>query len=149
MSIKESALSAITSISNGDFVRVVTSSGASRRITVANLANVINSKSDLSSSFSNSISTVPDSVSIIKNGNVAHVVLQYPSVSINNDTQIGTLPASVKSSSITVFKVIDRTTGAPIAGTCWTNARVNAIRYYGANISSTRIMIEGIVSLDT
>lgn len=41
MSIKESALSAITSISNSDFVRVVTSAGASRRITVSNLAKQI------------------------------------------------------------------------------------------------------------
>lgn len=41
MSIKESALSAITSISNSDFVRAVTSAGASRRITVSNLAKQI------------------------------------------------------------------------------------------------------------
>ena len=41
MSIKESALTAITAISNSDFVRAVTSVGASRRITVANLAKQI------------------------------------------------------------------------------------------------------------
>lgn len=41
MSIKESALTAITAISNSDFVRAVTSAGASRRITVANLAKQI------------------------------------------------------------------------------------------------------------
>ncbi len=41
MSIKESALSAITSISNSDFVRVVTSAGASRRITLNNLSKAI------------------------------------------------------------------------------------------------------------
>lgn len=41
MSIKESALSAITSITQSDFVRAVTSAGASRRITVANLAKAI------------------------------------------------------------------------------------------------------------
>lgn len=37
MSIKESALTAVTSIASGDFIRVVTSSGASRRIALANL----------------------------------------------------------------------------------------------------------------
>lgn len=41
MSIKESALTAITSIAQGDFVRAVTSAGASRRVTVSNLAKAI------------------------------------------------------------------------------------------------------------
>lgn len=41
MSIKESALSAITSITQSDFIRAVTSAGASRRLTVANLAKAI------------------------------------------------------------------------------------------------------------
>lgn len=41
MSIKESALAAITSIAQGDFVRAVTSAGASRRVTVSNLAKAI------------------------------------------------------------------------------------------------------------
>jgi hypothetical protein len=41
MAIKESALSLITSIAQGDWVRAVTSAGASRRITVANLAKAI------------------------------------------------------------------------------------------------------------
>ena len=41
MSIKESALSAITSITQSDFIRAVTSAGASRRVTVANLAKAI------------------------------------------------------------------------------------------------------------
>lgn len=41
MAIKESALSLITSIAQGDFIRVVTSVGASRRITVANLSDAI------------------------------------------------------------------------------------------------------------
>jgi len=41
MSIKESALSAITSITQSDFVRAVTAAGASRRVTVANLAKAI------------------------------------------------------------------------------------------------------------
>jgi len=41
MSIKESALSAITSITQSDFIRAVTAAGASRRVTVANLAKAI------------------------------------------------------------------------------------------------------------
>lgn len=41
MSIKESALTAITSIAQSDFIRAVTSAGASRRITLANLAKAI------------------------------------------------------------------------------------------------------------
>lgn len=41
MSIKESALNAITSITQRDFIRAVTSAGASRRVTVANLAKAI------------------------------------------------------------------------------------------------------------
>ena len=41
MAIKESALAAITSIAQSDFVRAVTAAGASRRITVANLAKAI------------------------------------------------------------------------------------------------------------
>ena len=38
MSIRESALTAITTITNSDLIRAVTSAGASRRITVSNLA---------------------------------------------------------------------------------------------------------------
>ena len=41
MSIKESALSVISSIAQGDFVRAVTSDGNSRRVTVANLAKAV------------------------------------------------------------------------------------------------------------
>lgn len=41
MSIKESALTAISSITNGDFVRAVLSSGGSRRISAANLAKYV------------------------------------------------------------------------------------------------------------
>ena len=41
MSIKESALNAITSIAQSDFIRAVTAAGASRRVTVANLAKAI------------------------------------------------------------------------------------------------------------
>ena len=41
MSIKESALSAISTITQSDFIRAVTAAGASRRVTVANLAKAI------------------------------------------------------------------------------------------------------------
>lgn len=41
MSIKESALSVISSIAQSDLVRAVTSDGNSRRVTVANLAKAI------------------------------------------------------------------------------------------------------------
>ena len=41
MSIKESALNTITSIAQSDFIRAVTAAGASRRVTVANLAKAI------------------------------------------------------------------------------------------------------------
>ena len=41
MAIKESALAAITSIAQTDFVRMVTSAGASRRATLANIAKAI------------------------------------------------------------------------------------------------------------
>ena len=41
MGIRESALSVISEIAQGDFVRAVTSDGNSRRVTVANLAKAI------------------------------------------------------------------------------------------------------------
>ena len=41
MAIKESALALITSITQSDLIRAVTAAGASRRITVANLAKAI------------------------------------------------------------------------------------------------------------
>lgn len=41
MGIKESALAAITTITQSDLIRAVTAAGASRRITVANLAKAI------------------------------------------------------------------------------------------------------------
>lgn len=57
MSIKESALSAITSIAQNDFIRVVTAAGASRRISLANLANTINSKTFITLTKSTSVDT--------------------------------------------------------------------------------------------
>lgn len=41
MSIKESALTTITSIAQSDYVRAVTSAGGSRKLTVANLAKTV------------------------------------------------------------------------------------------------------------
>ena len=41
MAIKESALSAITVIETDDFLRTVTSAGASRNVTVSNLAKTV------------------------------------------------------------------------------------------------------------
>lgn len=49
MSIKESALAAVTSLSNSDFIRVVTSGGASRKISLSNLPVARRSASSLSS----------------------------------------------------------------------------------------------------
>ena len=57
MSIKESALSAITSIAQNDFIRVVTADGASRRVSLANLANAINSKTFITLTKSTSVDT--------------------------------------------------------------------------------------------
>lgn len=171
MAIKESALSLITSIAQGDWVRAVTSAGASRRITFANLAKAIvesytgsslagsnqsvkaaidslGGKTDLSGDYTNSLGVSPESISIIKKGNVAHISIAYPSVSIANDTQIGVLPSVVKSSGLTIFKVVNRSSGALAAGTGWMSGGASAIRYYGSAISSTRILIEGLVSLD-
>lgn len=169
--VYEQNLASKSTLTTTDYIRVVGSDNVSYKQLVSDVAKKIienytgstlagsaqsvksavdslNSKTDLSSSYSNLISTTPDSVSIIKKGNVAHIVIQYPSVSIANDTQIGTLPSVIKSTGLSIFKVINRTSGAPIAGTCWVLAGTNAIRYYGTAISSTRVAVEGIMSLD-
>lgn len=110
---------------------------------------VLKSKTILSNDYSNDLSVSPDLLSIIRNGSVVHVVIGYPAVSIPNDTRIGNLPADVKSLGITILKAINRTTGQPLDGTVWLVENANAIRYYGSAISNTRVLIEGIVSLDT
>ena len=61
MAIKESALSLITSIAQGDWVRAVTSAGASRRVTVANLAKAI-IESYTGSSLAGSSQSVKDAI---------------------------------------------------------------------------------------
>lgn len=116
---------------------------------VSSVAFHLNGKTNLGSSYINSLGTSPDGVSIVKKGNVAHVVITYPSITVANDTQIGVLPSAIKSSSTTILSITNRTSGAPMGGTCWVSGGANAIRYYGAAISSTRIIIEGVMSLDT
>lgn len=95
------------------------------------------------------LSVAPDSVSIIKKGNIAHISILYPAITLGTDVQIGTLPTMIKSKDTTILKAINRSSGAPLPGTCWLLAGINALRYYGQAITSTRVVIEGIVSLDT
>lgn len=108
----------------------------------------LNSKTNYSSQYTNSLSTSPESVSIIRKGNIAHVVILYPSVSFSADTAVGVMPPDIKASALTFFRVVNRTSGAPMSGTVWLNANQNNIRYYGTAFSNTRVAIEGIVSLD-
>ena len=108
----------------------------------------LNSNTNYSSQYTNSLSTSPDSVSIIRKGNIAHVVILYPSVSFSADTAVGVLPPDIKASALTIFKVVNRTSGAPMSGTVWLSANQNNIRYYGTAFSNTRVAIEGVVSLD-
>ena len=108
----------------------------------------LNSKTNYSSQYTNSLSTNPDSVSIIRKGNIAHVVILYPSVSFSADTAVGVLPPDIKASALTIFRVVNRTSGAPMSGTVWLSANQNNIRYYGTAFSNTRVAIEGVVSLD-
>ena len=108
----------------------------------------LNSKTNYSSQYTNSLSTSPDSVSIIRKGNIAHVVILYPSVSFSADTAVGVLPPDIKASALTIFRVVNRTSGAPMSGTVWLSANQNNIRYYGTAFSNTRVAIEGVVSLD-
>lgn len=108
----------------------------------------LNSNTNYSSQYTNSLSTNPDSVSIIRKGNIAHVVILYPSVSFSADTAVGVLPPDIKASALTIFRVVNRTSGAPMSGTVWLSANQNNIRYYGTAFSNTRVAIEGVVSLD-
>ena len=69
MSIKESALSAITSITQSDFIRAVTSGGASRRVTVANLAKAI-IESYTGSSLAGSSQSVKSAIDSLNSKNI-------------------------------------------------------------------------------
>ena len=71
MAIKESALSLITSIAQGDWIRAVTSAGASRRVTVANLAKAI-VESYTGSSLAGSSQSVKAAIDSL-NSKMAHI----------------------------------------------------------------------------
>ena len=92
MSIKESALTAITSIAQSDFVRAVTSAGASRRITVSNLAKAI-VESYTGSSLAGSSQSIKSAVDSI-NSNLG---------TITNQTSITTtIPSAAKTQSCSI-----------------------------------------------
>ncbi len=76
MSIKESALTAITSITQSDFVRAVTSAGASRRITVANLAKAI-VESYTGSSLAGESQSVKSAIDTLNGRNIKSTVVPY------------------------------------------------------------------------
>ena len=132
----------------GTTATTVTGAIAEHETDIATLNSNLNTKTDYSSQYTNSLSTSPDSVSIIRKGNIAHVVILYPSVSFSADTAVGVLPPDIKASALTIFRVVNRTSGAPMSGTVWLSANQNNIRYYGTAFSNTRVAIEGVVSLD-
>lgn len=121
MAIKESALAAITSITQSDFVRAVTSAGASRRITVANLAKAIvenytgsslagksqSVKAALDSLNSKRESLTPTDVqngtfeacNVITTGAVISLFVQFATntaMSSSNEYILGTIPAGYR-----------------------------------------------------
>jgi len=132
----------------GTTATTVTGAIAEHESDISELNSNLNTKTDYSSQYTNSLSTSPDSVSIIRKGNIAHVVILYPSVSFSADTAVGVLPPDIKASALTIFRVVNRTSGAPMSGTVWLSANQNNIRYYGTAFSNTRVAIEGVVSLD-
>lgn len=85
MAIKESALSLITSITQSDLVRTVTSSGASRRITVANLAKAI-VESYTGSSLGGSNQSVKDAIDSLNSKNSETITLDSSATAGSNES---------------------------------------------------------------
>ena len=100
MSIKESALTAITSIAQSDFIRAVTSAGASRRITLANLAKAI-VESYTGSSLAGSSQSVKSAIDSLNSN--THLTLTRTEQDHVNATSFGRLSAEKKGNMLTLF----------------------------------------------
>lgn len=66
MSIRESALTAITSITNSDFVRAVTSAGASRKVTIGNIGKHILGKVPMDTSITPTSGSAQEAINTLK-----------------------------------------------------------------------------------
>lgn len=103
MSIKESALSVISSIAQSDFVRAVTSDGNSRRVTVANLSKAVGVVKVSKNSVSSLSTTITDS-RITATMEVVNCVLSNPSA------QTGDWTVTTSAGSLTIAGSISDTT---------------------------------------
>lgn len=107
MGIKESALAAITTITQSDLIRAVTAAGASRRITVANLAKAIieNYTGSSLAGSSQSVKAALDSLnSKMPNGNYGSLEVLVNSIELLPD-----YTASVFNGNVTLSKALGAT----------------------------------------
>ena len=103
MGIKESALAAVNNLAQSDFVRVVTSAGASRKLTLANLEKATGTLVLTSGSFSSLPQTINNSA--IRSD---HVVVN--SVLSNPSAQTGDWTVTTSSGSLTISGSISGST---------------------------------------
>lgn len=103
MAIKESALSLITSIAQNDWVRAVTSAGASRRITVANLAKAVGAVKVNKAS----VSSLPTTIS---NSGITQTMEVVNCVLSNSSAQVGNWTVTTSNGSLTVSGSISGST---------------------------------------
>lgn len=104
MSIKESALSAITSITQSDFIRVVTSAGASRRISFANLSNsLLSSSSGVPTS---SVGTIVSWSNVRRSGNTVTLAFAVDMTqTVSGFTEIANVPQGFRPSTGLNFQI--------------------------------------------
>lgn len=103
MAIKESALSLITSITQSDWIRAVTRAGASRRITVADLAKAVGSVKVSETS----VSSLPITIS---NAEITSTMEVVNSVLSNSSAQVGNWTVTTSNGSLTVSGSISGST---------------------------------------
>lgn len=149
MSIKESALNTITALTNSDFIRMVTSAGASRKATLQNIAqHVIESytgsslagknqsvKAALDGLNSTTVSITPaDGVTLTRNTSarlgrlvVINAYFTCDSLTANASTTVGTIEAAARPSGETAIMGFDPYTHTSCDGWVTTGGLIRVV----------------------
>lgn len=145
MGIKESALAAMTTITQSDLIRAVTAAGASRRITVANLAKAIieNYTGSSLAGSSQSVKAALDSlnsnftgITVTKTYPATVQISPYKSFIMSGLAQgIGNVVILVLT-EISLSTIIDMTTGQPFSNPYLTFEYTNGTLTISSTLSS-------------
>ena len=150
MSIRESALDVLTSIQNSDLIRLVTSSGGSRKITLANLGAIIARKISIDTSAtdltSGSLQAQINSLNSKTNFRKASITSSAETINANSAKWITVpLPARGTAISISGYYIDGNSFCAVYAMELTSSGVTIAIRNHSTTSSSITVQIHYLV----